>query len=152
MIIGDNKDTLSISYAHFFSSDQLSFTTNLRDIFSRATPPPGSIPSTVAERTAHTASSIRSYSSFCSRSVLPPAYITPTPPVKEAIRDSINSRSAFLSVISCASRSSDTRLSISSLDTTLSSLIIIDESLPTIIFLALPKSLGSIRLRSSPVF
>ena len=116
-----------------------------------AVPPPGSIPSSRAERTAHTASSIRSYSSFCSRSVLPPTYITPIPPVREAIRCLINSLSAFVFVILCCSQSWSTRYFTLSSFWSSASLTITVSSFDTIIFFALPRSSKVIRLRSSPV-
>ena len=114
-------------------------------------PPPGSMPSSSAERTAHTASSTLSYSSFCSRSVLPPTYITPIPPVSEAILDMMKSFSVFVFAKSKEPFSSATLPSIASWSEE-SSLRMTVEPRPTITLAAWPKSSAFIMLRSSPVF
>ena len=46
----------------------------------KATPPPGTIPSSTAARVALRASSTRSFFSFISASVIAPTLITATPP------------------------------------------------------------------------
>jgi hypothetical protein len=48
---------------------------------SSATPPPGTMPSWIAERVALSASSTRNFLFFISASELPPTLITATPPV-----------------------------------------------------------------------
>ena len=50
----------------------------------RATPPPGTIPSSTAARVAASASSMRSFFSFISTSVAAPTFITATPPASFA--------------------------------------------------------------------
>ena len=50
-----------------------------------AIPPPGKIPSSIADFTAKTESSTRSYISFCSISLFAPTKMTPTPPDIQAI-------------------------------------------------------------------
>ena len=103
-------------------------------------PAPDNIPSSKAERTAQTASSTRSYNSFCSKSVLPPTKITPIPPVRDAMRSTIKSLSFFCFASLWASHSCFTRSSISdwfmfSFDFSITVL-----SRPTITFAACPKS------------
>src|SRR6201996_8622414 len=56
------------------------------DAFSRATPPPGTMPSSTAARVAFRASSTRSFFSFTSTSVEPPTRTTATPPASLARR------------------------------------------------------------------
>src|SRR6188472_2521168 len=53
---------------------------------SKATPPPGTMPSSTAARVAFSASSTRSFLSFTSVSVDPPTLITATPPASFASR------------------------------------------------------------------
>ena len=52
----------------------------------KATPPPGTIPSSTAARVAARASSTRSFFSFISTSVAAPMYNTATPPANFAKR------------------------------------------------------------------
>ena len=70
-------------------SSQLAFNShssiNTSDSLNSASPPPHSIPSSRAERTAHTESSTLSYFSFCSTSEFPPTYIHPIAPAKLAM-------------------------------------------------------------------
>ncbi len=67
---------------------------------SRATPPPGRMPSSTAARVACRASSTRAFFCFMSASVLAPTEITATPPVSLASRSWNFSRSYSLSVSS----------------------------------------------------
>src|SRR5215467_12180349 len=60
---------------------------------SKATPPPGRMPSSTAARVACIASSTRSLRSFTSTSVAPPTRITATPPASLARRSCSFSRS-----------------------------------------------------------
>ena len=119
---------------------------------SNALPAPGRMPSSSALLTAHTASSTRSYSSFCSRSVCPPTYITPMPPVREAIRSRMWSLSAFFLAILCACHSCATRSSTLTGSILKSDLRMMVLSFPTTTLAACPRSSILIWLRSSPVF
>ena len=67
---------------------------------SRATPPPGRMPSSTAARVACRASSTRAFFCFMSASVLAPTEMIATPPVSLASRSWNFSRSYSLSVAS----------------------------------------------------
>ena len=58
-----------------------------------ATPPPGTVPSSMAARVAETASSMRCFFSLSSTSVAAPTLITATPPASLASRSWSFSRS-----------------------------------------------------------
>ena len=118
-------------------------------ILNRATPPPGSMPSSKADRTAQTASSTLSYLSFCSTSEPPPTYITPTPPVRDAMRSFRASLSPFLVELLCCIHSCSTRSLIASFEVSLRTRTVL--SLPTITRSALPRWSIVIKDRSSPV-
>ena len=68
---------IPISWSKFSPFKFLSFC----DAYKRATPPPGTIPSSEAALVAHNASSILSFNSATSTSDAPPTLITATPPV-----------------------------------------------------------------------
>ena len=59
----------------------------------KATPPPGTTPSSTAERVAESASSTRNFFSRTEDSVAPPTLITATPPASLASRSCSFSRS-----------------------------------------------------------
>ena len=71
---------------------------------SRATPPPGTMPSSTAARVALSASSMRSLNSFISTSVAAPTAITATPPASLARRSCSFSLSYSLVVSSIWAR------------------------------------------------
>src|SRR4030095_4115240 len=104
---------------------------------SRATPPPGRMPSSTAARVACIASSTRSLRSFTSTSVAPPTRITATPPASLARRSCSFSRSYSEVVSSICALICETRASMSAFLP--APLTIVVFSLSIITFLARPS-------------
>jgi len=81
---GTSKDLLTIS-TPILSSSLSTFTSSRAFIvLSKATPPPGTIPSSTAALVADNASSILCFFSLSSTSVAAPTFITATPPASFA--------------------------------------------------------------------
>ncbi len=108
-----------------------------------ATPPPGTIPSSIAARVADSASSIRCFFSLSSTSVAAPTLTTATPPASFARRSWSFSRSQSESVLSISALIWLMRPLTSSWPPAPSTMVV--SSLVTTTFLALPS-------RSSPTF
>ncbi len=89
------------------------FNRTFSDALTNATPPPKTIPSSIAAFVAFTASSIFSFKYLISVSVAAPTRITATPPVSFAILSSIFSTSNFDLIPSFCFFNSLTRASIS---------------------------------------
>ena len=90
--MGSSSARLTIM-APTFSSPS-SFTESIAvEARSRATPPPGTMPSSTAARVAFSASSTRAFFSFIAVSVAAPTLMTATPPASLASRSCSFSRS-----------------------------------------------------------
>ena len=96
------------------SSSPSSFTRSSEEMaFSRATPPPGTMPSSTAARVALRASSTRCFFSFSSTSVAAPTLMTATLPASLPRRSWAFSRSQSLLASSRMARTCPTRASMS---------------------------------------
>src|SRR3954465_2396838 len=83
---GADSALRTISTPVFLASFWVLMRLSCSEARSRATPPPGRMPSSTAARVACIASSTRSLRSLTSISVAPPTRITPTPPARLASR------------------------------------------------------------------
>ncbi len=123
------------------------------EAFSRATPPPGTMPSSTAARVAFRASSTRSFFSFTSTSVEPPTRTTATPPASLARRSCSFSLSYSEVVSSIWARICFTRASIAGFSPRPSTMVV--SSLVIEIFLARPSismvTFSSLMPRSSEI-
>ena len=109
MRTGSSNARLTI-FTPIASSPSIFKSSSFNLALSSATPPPGTIPSSIAAFVAFTASSIFNFKYFISVSVAAPTLITATPPANFAKRSCNFSRSNSLSVCSinfliCATRS-----------------------------------------------
>ena len=122
------------------SSDSRPFVSTASWAFRRATPPPGTMPSSRAARVACSASSTRCFFSFISVSVAAPTLTTATPPANFARRSWSFSRSKSESVFSISERIWPIRPSICALSPEPSMIVVV--SLLTTTRRALPSWLS----------
>mmetsp|Transcript_11403 Transcript_11403/g.32024 ORF Transcript_11403/g.32024 Transcript_11403/m.32024 type:complete len:257 (-) Transcript_11403:991-1761(-) len=115
---------------------------------SRATPPPGTIPSLMAALVAFSASSTRSFFSPTSTSLAPPQLMTATPPDSLARRSSSLPFSYWLVVRSINSRIISLRSSIAASSPAPSRIVVVSLVIST--DLAVPRCAGSTASMLSP--
>mmetsp|Transcript_3899 Transcript_3899/g.11414 ORF Transcript_3899/g.11414 Transcript_3899/m.11414 type:complete len:257 (-) Transcript_3899:52-822(-) len=145
-VTGTLRACLTMSFPTPWSKFATSRPSSALELYSRAQPPPGTMPSSTAAFVAFSASFSRSFTSWTSTSEAPPTLMTATPPESLARRSRSLSRSyseplASTAAWICSQRSRSSSLAPAPSRITVSSFV-------TVTVLAVPSTLGS-KLSSS---